>query len=99
MTREEFKNKLSAFFTDEQIANMETFALECAQDTIVMDYADDPMACDLADVIGQERTNVCLMISDAFGCADPAAVIEGFCGCRLSDEATARLAAQVVTAW
>ena len=92
MTREEFKNKLSAFFTDEQIERIETFSASCAQDEVAEGF-------DITAAIEQERVNVCLIIADAFGCGDAAEVIQTVCGDRPAKEILINLEKQVQANW
>lgn len=92
MTMEEFKSKLSAFFTDEQIERMEAFAASCAQDEVAEGF-------DITAAIEQERENVCLIIADAFGCGDAAEVIRHLCGGYLNVENLRKLENKIAENW
>ena len=92
MTREEFKSKLSAFFTDEQIERMETFAASCAQDEVAEGF-------DITAAIEQERENVCLIVADAFGCGDAAEVIRHLCGECPAQKTLRNLEKQIQVEW
>lgn len=92
MTRGEFKSKLSAFFTDEQIERMEAFAASCAQDEIAE-------GLDITAAIEQERENVCLIVADAFGCGDAAEVIRHLCGECPAQEILRNLEKQIQVEW
>ena len=92
MTREEFKSKLSAFFTDEQIERMNAFAASCAQDEVAEGF-------DITAAIEQERENVCLIVADAFGCGDAAEVIRHLCGDPLAEDVLHNLEKQIQIEW
>lgn len=93
MTRQEFYEKLHPFFTDEQIDNMDDYALEAAKDA--------HEGLDLSETylhhIGREF--VCNLLSDMTDDTDPIESITGICGGTLTAESYDALVAQMDEEW
>jgi len=92
----DFYEKLSPFFTDEQIDRMNHFALESAQDAI-----SEPNECFLWNSGGHDmgREFVCTLLWDMMGDDDPAESIQSICGGVVSARTIKCLEEQMDVEW